>query len=110
MSAALRSAVIDIGMSLMLRRARLAFWGGRTGMSSRSVDASGRSPDRRLIQDLVSEARDLWRASPLPHLRERAKLRAVEVTTTLIRRHRPLKTGVSRRPMSPLFPQGRDKG
>src|SRR5271163_3782886 len=71
MSAALRSAVIDIGMSLMLRRARLAFWGGRTGMSSRSVDASGRSPDRRLIQDLVSEARDLWRASPLPHLRER---------------------------------------
>src|SRR5271169_1455218 len=38
------------------------------------------------------------------------KLRAVEVTTTLIRRHRPLKTGVSRRPMSPLFPQGRDKG
>src|SRR5271169_2057530 len=67
MSAALRSAVIDIGMSLMLRRARLAIWGGRTGMSSRSVDASGRSPDRRLIQDSVSEARDLWRV-PSPAL------------------------------------------
>src|SRR5271154_5450915 len=77
MSAALRSAVIDIGMSLMLRRAGLAFW----GRPNRDVVQVGRSvragPGPAAYTGFgVRRQRVCGRASPLPLLRERAWVRS----------------------------------
>src|ERR1700690_145563 len=76
MSAALRSAVIDIGMSLMLRRAGLAFW----GRPNRDVVQVGRcvraGPGPAAYTGFgVRRQRVCGRASPLPLLRETARVR-----------------------------------
>src|SRR5271169_3948168 len=84
MSAALRSAVIDIGMSLMLRRAGLAFW----GRPNRDVVQVGRcvraGPGPAAYTGFgVRRQRVCGRASPLPLLRERARLRVRAVSQNL---------------------------
>jgi hypothetical protein len=70
-------------------------------MSSRSVDASGRDPDRRLIQDSACGARGFVPARPLSRSYGRrlgGARRFPNLERALMRRHCPSKTRVSRRP------------